>query len=375
VLLRFDVGTLASSFTSSEVQRARLIFYLPKVSVPGELTVHKVMTHWTEDPAGSVAPPSVHSPFATVPTHAAVAKQFVIVDVTSQVRSWLDTPEGDFGFALQSTGTGSALVGAKEGPGSGYPAVLEIDTAETIDDAFLSPGFNAGKLGSGTVDNVEFGHLDGVTSSIQLQISEMGVNVSALAVSVQPKLLEHEGSIAELTAAISALEATASGKVSKAGDSMSGPLTLPTNGLTVGGSQLVTKDGKVGIGTAGPGAALDVRGDVKLGAGGEVFATAGEENLRVVRGTVLYSYSSSQGYSTTLAAGRGFTPAPTPDGSFTIRFHPPFTSPATICVTLEPTSGATITTGITSVTASGATIKADARLITASFHIIAIGPR
>lgn len=48
--------------------------------------------------------------------------------------------------------------------------------------------------------------------------------------------------------------------VNKAGDSMAGSLSLPTNGLTVGTDQLTVSTGNVGIGTATPSVKLDVRG-------------------------------------------------------------------------------------------------------------------
>jgi hypothetical protein len=44
-----------------------------------------------------------------------------------------------------------------------------------------------------------------------------------------------------------------SGKVSKSGDTMTGALNLPSNGLAVGTNQLVVSGGNVGIGTASPG--------------------------------------------------------------------------------------------------------------------------
>ena len=46
--------------------------------------------------------------------------------------------------------------------------------------------------------------------------------------------------------------------VSKAGDTMTGTLNLPANGLVAGINQLVLAGGNVGIGTAAPGDFLDV---------------------------------------------------------------------------------------------------------------------
>ena len=48
--------------------------------------------------------------------------------------------------------------------------------------------------------------------------------------------------------------------VNKAGDSMTGSLNLPTNGLVVGTDQLTVSTGNVGIGTAAPSVKLDIRG-------------------------------------------------------------------------------------------------------------------
>jgi hypothetical protein len=55
--------------------------------------------------------------------------------------------------------------------------------------------------------------------------------------------------------------------VNKAGDTMTGTLNLASNGLVVGTTQLVVSGGNVGIGTATPGAKLDVNGDFAMGGG------------------------------------------------------------------------------------------------------------
>jgi hypothetical protein len=55
--------------------------------------------------------------------------------------------------------------------------------------------------------------------------------------------------------------------VKTAGDTMTGTLNLPSNGLTVGTSELVVAGGNIGIGTTGPLAPLQVIGNASISAG------------------------------------------------------------------------------------------------------------
>ena len=74
-------------------------------------------------------------------------------------------------------------------------------------------------------------------------------------------------------------------KVSKTGDTMTGALTLPTDGLVAGSNQLVLASGKVGIGTTTPGSTLSINGGVAIGSS---FAsgTVTPVNGLVVQGNV-----------------------------------------------------------------------------------------
>lgn len=65
------------------------------------------------------------------------------------------------------------------------------------------------------------------------------------------------------TTFIGALTGSASGNVLKTGDTMTGALNLPSNGLAVGTTQLVVSGGNVGIGAAPAAEKLEVSGNVK----------------------------------------------------------------------------------------------------------------
>ena len=105
-------------------------------------------------------------------------------------------------------------------------------SAEEVDDNFLEmeDGFEAAATAAGT-------SFDNTASGLT-------------ATDAQAAIDEVEGRV----------DSVETGKVAKSGDTMTGALTLPANGLTVGTDQLVATGGNVGIGTTSPTFNLDVSG-------------------------------------------------------------------------------------------------------------------
>lgn len=85
--------------------------------------------------------------------------------------------------------------------------------------------------------------------------------------------------------------------------------------------------GNVGIGTAVPAARLDVRGDIRLGSGGESFAIKSPANDRILRGFV-----NANGTINASQSSAGFTITKTATGVYSINFNQPFASPPTLVV-------------------------------------------
>ena len=131
----------------------------------------------------------------------------------------------------------------------------------------------------------------------------------------------------------------------------------------------------VGIGTATPGAKLDVRGDVKLGPTGEFFAASGGENLRIIRGIVRPDGTVYPGSTT---SGTGFTITKGAAGNYTITFSPAFAdAPALVVTGLTTANGSPVVANCTGGTSSGysITIWVGAAQTDYWFNLIAIGAR
>jgi hypothetical protein len=133
--------------------------------------------------------------------------------------------------------------------------------------------------------------------------------------------------------------------------------------------------GNVGIGTSAPQARLDVRGDIKLGRGGELFAPGGDENLRIVRGVI-----SSDGV---IVEGSGFQVTHNDRGHYIITFDTVFAGAPAVTATSEMPGETDSPTIIAVQTPSAGNVILrqycqDPKVcgdIDAPFHFIAVGPR
>jgi hypothetical protein len=134
---------------------------------------------------------------------------------------------------------------------------------------------------------------------------------------------------------------------------------------------IVADTGRVGVGTANPADALDVRGNIRLGNAGDLQAPGGEETLRILRGNVALQFSQPQtGPGWTVISGPGF-------GTYTITFTNPFSAEPTVVA--SGTGSAFCSVDVLSTSVARITLYAPgingAQPTNGNFNFIAVGPR
>jgi hypothetical protein len=124
-----------------------------------------------------------------------------------------------------------------------------------------------------------------------------------------------------------------------------------------------------------------VRGDIRLGPSGQLRAVGGEENLRIIRGSV-----SSFG---TIMEGAGFTVSLISEGDYLITFTAPFSAAPTVTATVDDQFDSLflshyLVAGVFSPNANSVRIRTRHESASSTFptgvnsnkfHFIAIGPR
>ncbi len=351
--INFALNQSGLGFSASSVTAARLVIYFPKITKAGTLTLFANVSGFTETfPTATIPSPLAKAAANGLPgtfqVTAASAKNFRVLTVTNQVKDWLANPSGEFGFGVSSDGTASVLIGSKEGAGSGYPAVLEIDVNPT----------GGGVLGgSSSVGGV------GVGSSVDSSLTLNLVNTATSGTTLEPNLTGIGFGQASTRQAI------------VGGTFGNDFLDFYTGGALTTPKLRIDFAGNLGIGTTTAGAKLDVRGDIRLGSTGQFLAVGAGENLRLVRGAIGGAIPTPS-----VDSGTGFTVARTvgkPVGVYRITFATAFGGDVTATATAFNSSVPQIATisDYTSTSIEVSTFGINGSLVDATFTFIATGPK
>ena len=122
-LLQFSLGSLPAGTTSAQVENATLFVFVNRVNAAGSVTVQPATSSWTESGVTYSSMPSLGSSIGSFSVSA--AGEYVAVDVTSEVQSWVTTPASNYGLALSSSAA-NVVLDSKENDQTAHPAILDV---------------------------------------------------------------------------------------------------------------------------------------------------------------------------------------------------------------------------------------------------------
>lgn len=115
--LQFDLSSIPAGTNPNTISKAQLLVYVNRVAVAGKIQVAPLQSPWTESTVNFSTRPAAGNTIAISDVIAA-PNNWVVLDITDQVRTWVASPFSAFGVAIS--------------PDASQPAVLTLDSKESI---------------------------------------------------------------------------------------------------------------------------------------------------------------------------------------------------------------------------------------------------
>lgn len=131
--MRFAMDVLPIDLKSSDVEKVTLVLWVNKLSLPaqtdaGVFDVWSISEPWQENAVVYQTTPQLGYTVSTAPVRISSAGQFATVDVTQEVKRWIDNPAANFGMAVTAPLNSGATVffDSKENSATGREPRLEL---------------------------------------------------------------------------------------------------------------------------------------------------------------------------------------------------------------------------------------------------------
>ncbi|HMH16476.1 MAG TPA: DNRLRE domain-containing protein [Edaphobacter sp.] len=121
--LQFDLSTLPTGTTSTQISRATLTVFVNRVNAAGTVSVSPVTSGWVESGVTSATAPTTGA--AVGAFGVLLPGQFASVDVTALVQGWVANSATNYGVALTSAAA-NVLLDSKENDETGHVARLDV---------------------------------------------------------------------------------------------------------------------------------------------------------------------------------------------------------------------------------------------------------
>ena len=149
-LVKFDVSSmLPAGTTANQISTVSLrLFVNTAPTGTGSVTVHRITGAWTEATAAGAGPTFNATPSATIPVSSFALNQFIALDVTDVVKTWITTPASNLGLAFRPSGTITVLFDSKEATAQAHEPQLDITLREsTLLNGTVNPTATTGQDG------------------------------------------------------------------------------------------------------------------------------------------------------------------------------------------------------------------------------------
>ena len=126
-LMQFDLASLPAGTSSGSVAKATLFLWVNKIGSAGAIDIRTVTGAWSETAVTQATQPTVGGVAYTVPVTS--AGNYIAVDVTTDVKNWIDTPSSALGFSYgaSTSAPGTTIyIDSKENTATGHAAYLDI---------------------------------------------------------------------------------------------------------------------------------------------------------------------------------------------------------------------------------------------------------
>lgn len=127
-LLSFNLSALPNTLTSADIEKATLVFYVNKLTKPGQVQVMPVISSWIEQTANNAT--LVTTDMANLVASESITRlsTYNFLDVTNIVKDWVDTPALNYGLVMQPYNSTPTTIGidSKEAGVTSHPAYIDI---------------------------------------------------------------------------------------------------------------------------------------------------------------------------------------------------------------------------------------------------------
>ena len=131
-LVGFDLSTLPPGVTPDKLVKATLVLYVNRIGVAGAVEVQTALSGWAESTVTNATAPTLSGPGTGPVVAIAAGAQYVSVDVTTQVKAWLNGAP-NYGLAITpalSAPATAVFLDSKESTTTGHTARLDITLAD-----------------------------------------------------------------------------------------------------------------------------------------------------------------------------------------------------------------------------------------------------